>query len=329
VEQFIARATEDPDVVAIKITLYRTGGKIAELLARAAELGKQVSVLIELQARFDEENNIAWAKRFEDVGVRVSYGVTGLKTHAKVVLVERREGHAIRQYVHIGTGNYNPDTARYYTDFGLLSADPELGADLSDLFDVLAGAAATATYRKLIVAPRWMKPTVLERIQRETAHARRGAPARILAKMNALVDAEVIEALYEASRAGVAVDLIVRGMCCLRPGVPGVSERIRVISILGRFLEHSRAFLFHNAGEVECFISSADWMPRNLLRRVETAVPIEDPGHRAALQQWMEGMLDDNRQAWDLGPDGRYTQRTPALGEPERGSHRLLAEARR
>jgi polyphosphate kinase len=329
VEQFITRASEDPDVIAIKMTLYRTGGAIAELLALAAERGKQVSVLIELQARFDEENNIAWAKRFEDVGVQVSYGVNGMKTHAKVILIERMEGTAVRRYVHVGTGNYNPGTAGLYTDFGLLSADPDLGADVSDLFDVLPTAAAPASYRKLLVAPHWMKRTILERIQREAAHAHRGERARIIAKMNALVDAEVIAALYEASRAGVEVDLIVRGICCLRPGVPGVSDRIRVISILGRFLEHSRAFLFQNAGEEECYITSADWMPRNLLRRVETAVPLEDAGHRATLRQCMETMLQDNRQAWDLGSDGRYSQRTPAPGEPERGSQRVLAEARR
>ncbi len=324
VEQFIARATEDPDVLAIKITLYRTGGEIARLLAQAAERGKQVAVLIELQARFDEENNIIWAKRFEDIGVHVSYGVTGLKTHAKVLLVVRREGDAIRRYVHIGTGNYNPRTAKYYTDFGILSADPDLGADLSDLFNVLTGFGSPTSYRKLMVAPRWMKSAVLEMIRRETAHARRGRQGRILAKMNALVDAEVIEALYQASQAGVEIDLIVRGICCLRPGVPGVSERIRVISILGRFLEHSRAFLFRNAGKEEVYITSADWMPRNLIRRVEAAVPIEDPKHRAELRRWMEGMLEDNRQAWDLASDGHYTQRTPAAGEAERGTHRVL-----
>ncbi|MBK6495557.1 MAG: polyphosphate kinase 1 [Gemmatimonadetes bacterium] len=326
VEQFIARATEDPDVLAIKITLYRTGGEIARLLAQAAERGKQVAVLIELQARFDEEQNISWAKRFEDIGVHVSYGVSGLKTHAKVLLVVRREGDAIRRYVHIGTGNYNPRTARYYTDFGLLSADQELGADLSELFNVLTGFGAPTGYRKLLVAPRWMKASFLEKIEREAEHARRGRQGRILAKMNALVDPEVIEALYRASQAGVEIDLIIRGICCLRPGVPGVSERIRVISILGRFLEHSRAFLFRNAGKEECYISSADWMPRNLDRRIEAAVPIEEPKHRAEIRRLLEGMLEDNRQAWELGADGRYTQRTPAPGEPDRGTHRVLVE---
>jgi polyphosphate kinase len=225
--------------------------------------------------------------------------------------------------VHLGTGNYNARTAQHYTDFGVLSADADLGQDLSDLFDVLTGSVTTPSYRRLTVAPQWMKARLVELIRREMAHALLDRPARILAKMNALVDPDVIEALYEASRAGVEVDLIVRGICCLRPGVPGVSERIRVISILGRFLEHSRGFVFHNAGEPECYISSADWMPRNLVKRVEAALPLQDPEHRADLQHLMERMLEDNRQAWDLDADGRYTQRRPAPGEPERGSQRL------
>jgi polyphosphate kinase len=329
VERLIAVATEDPDVLAIKITLYRTGGEIARLLALAAERGKQVAVLIELQARFDEENNISWAKRFEDIGVHVSYGVAGLKTHAKVLLVVRREGDAIRRYVHVGTGNYNPRTARFYTDFGLITADPEIGMDLSDLFNVLTGFAAPAGYRKLLVAPRWMEARFLELIQREATHARRGQTAHIVAKMNALVDQDIIEALYQASRAGVEIDLIIRGICCLRPGLAGVSENIRVISILGRFLEHSRAFLFANGGDEEVWISSADWMPRNLHRRIEAAVPIEDPRHRAEIRRVLEVMLSDNRQAWDMRPDGSFVQRTPAPGEPERGTHRMLIDRRR
>ena len=326
VERMIATASEDPDVLAIKITLYRTGGEIARLLAQAAERGKQVAVLIELQARFDEENNIIWAKRFEEIGVHVSYGVAGLKTHAKVLLVVRREGEAIRRYVHIGTGNYNPRTARYYTDFGIISADPDLGADLSDLFNVLTGFAAPTGYRKLIVAPHWMKARFLALILRETEHAWNGRQARILATMNALVDEDIIEALYRASGAGVKIDLIVRGICCLRPGLPGVSDNIRVISILGRFLEHSRAFLFRNGGKEEVLISSADLMPRNLERRIEAAVPIEDARHRAEIRRLMEMMLEDNRQAWELRPDGHYVQRTPAPNEAERGTQRLLIE---
>ena len=326
VERLISQATDDPDVLAIKITLYRTGGEIARLLAAAAERGKQVAVLIELQARFDEENNISWARRFEDVGVHVSYGVAGLKTHAKVLLIVRREGDTIRRYVHIGTGNYNPRTARYYTDFGILSADPELGADLSDLFNVLTGFGRPTQYRKLLVAPQWMKQRFLEQIEYQTHAARGGSNGRILCKMNALVDADIIEALYRASRAGVEIDLIIRGICCLRPGVPGVSDNIRVISILGRFLEHSRAIVFGSGKAEQIWISSADLMPRNLDRRVEAAVPIENPEHRAEIRRVLELTLEDNRQAWDMRSDGRYVQRMPAPGEPERGIQKLLIE---
>ncbi len=329
VERFINAATEDPDVVAIKITLYRTEGRIPHLLLRAAERGKQVAVLIELQARFDEEQNITWARRFEDAGVHVSYGVAGLKTHAKVILVVRREGAAMRRYVHIGTGNYNARTAAHYTDFGLLSADPDLGADLSDLFNVLTGFAMPSGYRKLLVAPTWMKPTLLDWIRFETAEAQQGRPARILAKMNALVDQEIIEALYQASRAGVPIDLIVRGICCLRPGIPGISDTIRVISIVGRFLEHSRGFHFHHGGTPLVLISSADWMPRNLIRRIEAAVPITNPVDRDYVGQVMALMLRDNRQAWDMQSDGRYVQRRPAEGEEERGTQQLLMELAR
>ena len=331
VERFIQTAAEDPDVLAIKLTLYRTGGdsSIARLLAQAAERGKQVAVLIELQARFDEENNIIWAQRLEDVGVHVSYGVAGLKTHAKVMLVVRREGDTMRRYLHIGTGNYNPKTARLYTDFGLLSANPDLGADLTDLFNVLTGFAAPAGYRKLIVAPRGMRERFLSMIHREIDHRRAGRPARILAKMNALVDPEIIVALYEASEAGVPIELIVRGICCLRPGLPGVSDSIRVISIVGRFLEHSRAFYFLNGGEEEVYIGSADWMPRNLERRIEAVAPIEDPADRQALRDLLLLMWGDNRQAWELRSDGTYEQRRPPGPETERATHRLLAEGGR
>lgn len=324
IERLIAAASDDPDVLAIKITLYRTGNEIARLLAHAAERGKQVAVLIELQARFDEENNISWARRFEDIGVHVSYGDAGMKTHAKVLLIVRREGDRIRRYVHIGTGNYNPKTARLYTDFGLLTADEEIGADVSALFNVLTGFAIPGEYRKLVVAPRWLKPRLLAAIGREMEHARTGRPARILAKMNSLVDRDVIHALYEASGAGVQVDLIVRGICCLRPGIPGVSDNIRVLSIVGRFLEHSRAAVFRNGGREEVYISSADWMPRNLERRIEVAVPLEDPRQRAEVRRLLELMLSDNRHAWELRPDGRYEQRHPAAGEAERGTHAVL-----
>ncbi|MGH7514547.1 MAG: polyphosphate kinase 1 [Gemmatimonadales bacterium] len=328
VERFIQAAAEDPDVVAIKLTLYRTGGdsSIARMLVQAAERGKQVAVLIELQARFDEENNIIWAQRLEDIGVHVSYGVAGLKTHAKVMLVVRREGDTMRRYLHIGTGNYNPKTARLYTDFGLLSANPALGADLTDLFNVLTGFASPAGYRKLIVAPRGMRERFIGLIRREIAHRKEGAPARIIAKMNALVDPDIIAALYEASGAGVPIDLIVRGICCLRPGLPGISDSIRVISVVGRFLEHSRAFYFLNGGEEEVYIGSADWMPRNLDRRIEAVTPIESPAHRQALRDLLLLMWEDNRQAWELQSNGTYLQRRPSPPEGERATHRTLIE---
>jgi polyphosphate kinase len=328
VERFIQTAADDPDVLAIKLTLYRTGGdsSIARMLAHAAERGKQVAALIELQARFDEENNIIWAQRLEDVGVHVSYGVAGLKTHAKVALVVRREGDTMRRYVHIGTGNYNPKTARIYADFGILTASAELGADLTDLFNVLTGFASPSGYRKLIVAPRGMRERFLAMIHRETEHHRAGRPARIMAKMNALVDPDIIVALYQASQAGVPIDLIVRGICCLRPGLPGISETIRVISVVGRFLEHSRAYYFLNGGDEEVYIGSADWMPRNLERRIEACAPVEDPTHRQTLRDILLLMLQDNRQAWDLHGDGSYRQRRPAPGEPERATQRMLGE---
>jgi polyphosphate kinase len=328
VERFIQTAAEDPDVLAIKLTLYRTGGdsSIARMLVQAAERGKQVAVLIELQARFDEENNIIWAQRLEDVGVHVSYGVAGLKTHAKVMLVVRREGDTMRRYLHIGTGNYNPKTARLYTDFGLLSASPALGADLTDLFNVLTGFASPAGYRKLIVAPRGMRERFIGMIRREVAHRRAGGPARIIAKMNALVDPDIIAALYEASAAGVPIDLIVRGICCLRPGLPGLSDSIRVISIVGRFLEHSRAFYFLNGGEEEVYIGSADWMPRNLERRIEAVTPIESAADRQAIRDLLLLMLEDNRQAWELRSDGSYLQRQPPDPAAERAAHRRLIE---
>ena len=328
VERFIQTAAEDPDVLAIKLTLYRPGGdsSIARMLVQAAERGKQVAVLIELQARFDEENNIIWAQRLEDVGVHVSYGVSGLKTHAKVMLVVRREGDTMRRYLHIGTGNYNPKTARLYTDFGILSANPDLGADLTDLFNVLTGFASPVGYRKLIVAPKGMRERFIGMIQREVAHQKAGRPARVMAKMNALVDPDIIAALYAASQAGVPIDLIVRGICCLRPGLPGISDTIRVISIVGRFLEHSRAFHFLNGGDEEVYIGSADWMPRNLDRRIEAVTPVMDPAHRQSLRDLLLLLWQDNRQAWELRADGSYEQRKPASREAERGTHRILVE---
>jgi polyphosphate kinase len=328
VERFMQTAADDPDVLAIKLTLYRTGGDaaLARILAHAAERGKQVAVLIELQARFDEESNIIWAQRLEDVGVHVSYGVPGLKTHAKVCLVVRREGDTIRRYVHVGTGNYNPKTARSYTDFGLFTVNADLGADLTDLFNVLTGFAQPAGYRRLIVAPRFMREAFVQMIRREIQHVRAGGTGRILAKMNALVDPDLIAALYEASEAGVQIDLIVRGVCCLRPGLAGISENIRVISIVGRFLEHSRASYFLNGGKEEVYIGSADWMPRNFERRIEAVAPILDPAHRTALRGLLELMWDDNRQAWELRADGSYVQRQPPAPELERATQRILIE---
>ena len=328
VQRFIMQAAHDPDVLAIKMTLYRTSGDspILNALIAAAENGKQVAVLVELKARFDEENNINWARKLEKVGVHVVYGLVGLKTHTKIALVVRREENRIRRYVHIGTGNYNPKTARIYTDIGLLSCRDELGADLTDLFNYLTGYSRQHSYRKLIVAPVNLRDRMLSLIYRETENCKNGLPSRIVAKMNALVDKRIIVALYEASQAGVQIDLIIRGICCLRPGIKGISDNIRVVSIVGRFLEHSRIFYFHNRGEDEVFIGSADWMPRNLDRRVEAVVPIEDSDLKKDLQEILGIMLSDNRQAWELQPNGRYIQRRPAAECPELSSQKILME---
>jgi len=319
-------------VVAIKMTLYRTSSDspFVRALSQAAERGKQVAVLVELKARFDEERNIEWARTLEEAGAHVVYGVMGLKTHTKTALVVRREdgptGGALRCYVHIATGNYNSKTAQLYTDLGLFTCREEICDDIVDLFAYLTGRSLKRDYRKLLVAPLSMRPRFIAMIDREIEHARAGRPARIISKMNALEDTEVIQALYRASQAGVKIDLIVRGFCCLRPGMPGLSENIRVISIVGRFLEHSRIFYFHNDGKEEYFLGSADWMNRNLSHRVEAAVPIEDPALQARLKEILEILLADNRQAWDLAPDGTWTQRQPAPGEEDRGSHQRLME---
>ena len=321
VEHFIAAAALDENVLAIKMTLYRTSGdtEIVRALTEAAERGKQVVVLIELQARFDEANNITFARTLENFGVHVAYGLAGLKTHTKTALVVRKEGDGIRRYAHIGSGNYNSKTARLYTDIGLLTCSPSLGADLSDLFNALTGFSRQRLYRKLIMAPGNMRARFIEMIGREAKHASEGRGGRIIAKMNALVDTEMIEALYRASQAGVEIDLIVRGICCLRPGVAEVSDRIRVISIVGRFLEHSRVFYFGNGGEEEYYFGSADWMPRNFDRRVEAVTPVEDVSMHPRLRSLLETCLEDNRQAWDLQPDGSYVQRHPN-GEPEKSA---------
>ncbi|NET38188.1 MAG: polyphosphate kinase 1 [Cyanothece sp. SIO1E1] len=328
VQQFITEAAYDPHVLAIKMTLYRTSGDspIINALIAAAENGKQVAVLVELKARFDEENNIQWARKLEKSGVHVVYGVMGLKTHTKTTLVVRREEDRIRRYVHIGTGNYNPKTARIYTDIGILSCHDDLGADLSDLFNYLTGYSRQQSYRKLLVAPVNLRSHMLALIRREIEHAQQDMPGRIVAKMNALVDPTIINNLYQASQAGVKVDLIVRGICCLRPGLKDVSENIHVMSIVGRYLEHSRIFSFHNNGDEEIFIGSADWMPRNLDRRVEAVIPIEDAHIAAELKQVLEMMLADNRQAWELQSDGQYVQRCPPEGEVEHSAQTMLMQ---
>jgi polyphosphate kinase len=328
VQRFIIQATYDPKVLAIKMTLYRTSGDspIVRALIAAAENGKQIGVLIELKARFDEANNISWAKRLEAAGVNVVYGVVGLKTHTKVVLVVRQEDDQLRRYAHIGTGNYNPKTAGLYTDLGLFTCREDLGADLTDLFNYLTGYSRRRSYRKLLVAPVSLRDRMMDLIQRETDHARSGKPAHIRAKMNALVDPKIIQALYVASQAGVQIDLIVRGMSCLLPGLPGVSDNIRLISIVGRFLEHSRIFWFHNDGAEEIYIGSADWMTRNLDRRVEAVTPVEDPALLNELKDIMNILFSDNRQAWELQPDGTYIQRQPQPGEAERNAQKILME---
>jgi len=325
VEHFLLSAAADPDVLAIKMTLYRTSGdtEIVRALTEAAQRGKQVAVLIELQARFDEVNNIAWARTLEGFGVHVAYGLPGLKIHTKTAMVVRKEPGGIRRYVHLGSGNYNSQTAKVYTDIGLFTKNEEIGADITDLFNSLTGFSRQNDFRDLLVAPRNMRSGFIEMIDREADHARAGKPARIIAKMNSLVDEEIIQHLYEASKAGVDIDLIVRGICCLRPGVPGVSDRIHVISIVGRFLEHSRIFFFANAGKEEIYFGSADWMPRNFDRRVEVVTPIEDRRLHGRVNSLLDTLLSDNRQAWDMSSDGTYVQRNPGQG-PVISTHELL-----
>ncbi|RMF22359.1 MAG: polyphosphate kinase 1 [Cyanobacteria bacterium J083] len=328
VQKFITQAAQDPQVLAIKMTLYRTSGDspIIKALIAAAENGKQVAALVELKARFDEENNIIWARKLEQAGVHVVYGLVGLKTHTKVTLVVRQEDNQIRRYVHIGTGNYNPKTANIYTDLGLISCREDLGADLTDLFNFLTGYSRQKSYRKLLVAPVSLRDRMTAMIQREIENCRQGGKGRIVAKMNSLVDPKIIVNLYQASQAGVKIDLIVRGICCLRPGVVGVSENINVISIIGRFLEHSRIFYFYNQGQEEVYIGSADWMRRNLDRRVEAVTPIEDPDIALELQEILGIMLADNRQAWELQPDGNYIQRKPAEESRAQSSQKIFME---
>lgn len=316
VVDFISAAADDPKVVAIKQTLYRTSGDstVVGALIRASERGKQVAVLVELKARFDEENNIVWARKMEEAGVHVVYGLVGLKTHAKLALVVRQEESGLKRYVHLGTGNYNPTTARIYTDYGLMTSNPDIGADATDLFNSLTGLSRQREYRKLIVAPNGLRPWLMAMIERETANAAAGRPARIVAKMNALTDPRVIRALVSASRAGVVIDLLVRGVCCLRPGTHA-TKGIRVISLVGRFLEHSRVFYFENEGSPEIYLSSADWMERNLDSRVETTFPVLDARLKSRLAtELLKNMLPDTVKSHELGSDGRYVHRTPVAG---------------
>jgi polyphosphate kinase len=328
--ELIKQAAEDPNVLAIKQTLYRTGkdSPIVENLIQAARNGKDVTAVIELRARFDEEANLAFADRLQEAGVQVVYGVVGFKTHAKMLLIVRREGRKLRRYVHLGTGNYHSGTARVYTDFSLITADPDIGNDVHLIFQQLSGLAPAIKLKRLLQSPFTLHTGVLKRIERETRHAKVGRPARIIAKMNALNEPEVVRALYNASQAGVRIDLIVRGACTLRPGVSGFSDNIRVRSIVGRFLEHSRVYWFANDGDPDLFCTSADWLERNLLRRVETGFPILDPELAARVQdEALDNYLADNLNAWELQSDGSYRKLQPENGDmPHSAQAALLAK---
>ncbi len=308
VVQFVKQAAVDPDVLAIKQTLYRVSGNspIVAALAQAAENGKQVSVLVELKARFDEEHNIIWAKMLEKAGCHVIYGLHGLKTHSKITLVVRSEEDGIRRYVHLGTGNYNDSTAKLYTDCGILTCSEPIGEDATAVFNMLSGYSEPKSWNRLALAPIWLRGRFMRLIERETQHARDGKPARIIAKMNSLCDKEIIDALYQASAAGVKIDLIVRGICCLKVGIPGVSENITVRSIVGNFLEHARIFYFMNGGDEEFYMASADWMPRNLDKRVEILFPVEDDKIREEVRHILDIQLEDNVKAHVMQPDGSY-----------------------
>jgi polyphosphate kinase len=328
VQRFIELSAADPNVLAIKQTLYRTSGDspIVRALIAAAEAGKQVVAMVEIKARFDEQANIRWARTLEQAGVHVVYGFVGLKTHCKTCLVVRREGSLIRRYCHIGTGNYNGKTARLYEDVGLLTASPEIGADLTDLFNTLTGYSRKLTYRNLLVAPHGIRSGIIDRVEREIAAHREGREARIRLKMNALVDEQVIDALYRASQAGVRVEVVVRGICALRPGAEGLSENIFVRSILGRFLEHSRILHFKAIDEI--WIGSADMMHRNLDRRVEVMAQVKDPRLTAQLDELLESALDPATRCWELGPDGQWTA-SPRRGKSVRDHQVSLMERHR
>jgi polyphosphate kinase len=327
VERFVEQAVSDPDVLAIKQTVYRTSddSPLVPALIRAAERGKQAVCLVEVKARFDERANIQWGRALEEAGVHVVYGLPALKTHAKCILVVRREGDGVRHYLHIGTGNYNAKTARLYTDFGLLTCDEELGADVADMFNFLTGFARPRGYRQVLVAPVHLRDGIVAEIERTIAARENGKSARIRMKMNSLVDRECIQALYRASQAGVHVDINTRGICCLKPGVPGVSENIRVVSIVGRFLEHSRIYSFERDGDETVYIGSADLMPRNLDTRVELITPVHADGLRSDLTDALDRCFADNVNAWELSTEGTWTRRTPGKDEPRSVQRELMA----
>ncbi len=327
VVNFLKEAADDPQVVAIKQTVYRTGAQseMMELLIQAARNGKAVTVVVELMARFDEEANINWAQHLEDVGAHVVYGVVGHKTHAKMALVVRREGNRLRRYVHLATGNYHSHTARLYTDFGLLTCNEEIGSDVSEVFMQLTGLGTALKLKHLLQSPFTLHQRTLKAIQAEAKHAREGKKARIIAKMNALLEPEIIAALYDASQAGVRIDLIVRGVCALRPGVAGVSDNIRVRSVLGRFLEHSRIFYFHNAGAKDVYLSSADWMDRNFFRRIEVCFPVLDGRlKKRVIREGLTACVQRNSDAWEMGADGQYKHRKSTRGGTPHVQTRLL-----
>jgi len=329
VVSLIKTAARDPDVLAIKQTLYRAGkdSVLVEHLVEAARGGKDVTVVIALRARFDEEANLGLADRLQEAGVQVVYGVVGYKTHAKMLLIVRREGSRLQRYTHLSTGNYHTGTARQYTDIGLMTAHPEIGEDVHRLFQQLSGLVPSFKLTRLLQAPFTLHAAVLAKIAREAAHAQAGKPARIIAKINALNEPKVMRALFEASRAGVEIDLIVRGACCLRPGIPGVSETIRVRSVVGRFLEHARVYWFGNDGEPELYCSSADWLERNLLRRIETCFPILDPAlAQRVYDEELANYLADNTQSWSLQADGGYLRNEPQGDEmPHSAQNALVA----
>jgi polyphosphate kinase len=328
VTRFVREAAADPKVLAIKMTLYRVSpaSPIAHALRTAVENGKEVAVLVELQARFDEEANIRWARALEEVGAHVVYGLAGFKTHCKACLVVRQEADGIRRYCHLATGNYNARTGGVYEDLGLFTSRESFGEDLTELFNLLTGYTRPRGFHHLLLAPSDLRGGLVERVRREAEHARAGRPARIIAKMNGLADPRLIEELYEASAAGVRIDLIVRGICCLRPEVPGLSDNIRVISIVDRYLEHARIFYFENGGNGEYLLASADWMPRNLDRRVEIAFPVLDPRLQAQVREILEIQLADTVKARRILPDGR-SERVDAEGRPPLRSQERLYEA--